>query len=359
MAADLAETRPRYATGAKHIRERRDLAQRQAGRARVSRRDRHRPGQEGRPAQPDPDARRARALAGLVARRQVDRVFLRRVGRIRRWSSALRTARAKAGPTRSKGPASTSSRSGRPTARRSPSSTTARTLYWIDLGTGAVKRIAAEPIYGPIESRLNYAWSPDSKWLAYSLTNRAGFQAIWLYALGSDKSHAVTDGLVEAGEPVFDRSGKYLYFLASTDAGPVKNWFDQSNTDMQATSSVYLVTLAKATANPLLKESDEEGAEEPGRIPRSRRTETRRGFQGQEGQDEDNKDADPRTRRPSKEKPAVVIDLEGIAGRVVALPIEAGHHPGPDGRHRRADLLHPPRGRPCRARDRPGAGSRR
>ena len=46
--------------------------------------------------------------------------------------------------------------------------------------------------------------------------------------------------------------------------GPVKNWFDQSITDMQATRSVYLVTLAKATANPLLKESDEEGADEAG-----------------------------------------------------------------------------------------------
>ena len=109
---------------------------------------------------------------------------------------------------------------------------------------------------------MTYGWSPDSKWLAYTLTNRAGFQTIQLYALGSDQSHPLTDGLVEASEPVFDASGKYLYFLASTDAGPVKNWFDQSNTDMQASSSVYLVTLAKATANPLLKESDEEGSGE-------------------------------------------------------------------------------------------------
>ena len=105
-----------------------------------------------------------------------------------------------------------------------------------------------------------YAWSPDSKWLAYSLTNRAGFQQVWLYSLDNDKSTSVTDGLAEAGEPVFDQGGKYLYFLASTDAGPVNNWFDQSNTDMQATATIYLVTLAKATANPLLKESDEEGA---------------------------------------------------------------------------------------------------
>ena len=68
-----------------------------------------------------------------------------------------------------------------------------RTLSWIDLESGAVKRVAAEPIYGPRRtSRTNYVWSPDSKWLAYSLTNRAGFQQIWLYSLEArqvDKRH--------------------------------------------------------------------------------------------------------------------------------------------------------------------------
>src|SRR5262249_1611440 len=61
----------------------------------------------------------------------------------------------------------------------------ARTLFWIDLATGAVKRIASEPIYSPINT-LRCAWSPDSRWLAYTLTNRAGFQAIWLYAPAAD-----------------------------------------------------------------------------------------------------------------------------------------------------------------------------
>ena len=74
VAADLAETRPRYATGPSTCAAR-HLSQRQACGARVSRRNRHGPGQERRHAQPDPDARGARALAGLVARRQIDRVF--------------------------------------------------------------------------------------------------------------------------------------------------------------------------------------------------------------------------------------------------------------------------------------------
>ena len=202
-----------------------------------------------------------------------------------------------------------------------------RTLCWIDLKSGAIRRIAAEPIYGPGRtSRTNYTWSPDSKWLAYSLTNRAGFQQIRVYSLENDKSTTVTDGLAEAGEPAFDQSGKYLYFLISTDAGPVNNWFDQSNTDMRATATIYLATLARATANPLLKESDEEGIVDPDKKPL------------------DDK-AKEKEKEKEKEKPATVVDLVAIhvPGRCLADRVGAHSesHLGSGG----PNLLHSPANR--------------
>ena len=66
----------------------------------------------------------------------------------------------------------------------------------------------------------------------------------------------MTDGLSDATDPVFDRGGEYLYFLASTDAGPVVNWFDLSNADMEMTRSIYLVTLQKETPSPLARERE-------------------------------------------------------------------------------------------------------
>ena len=168
---------------------------------------------------------------------------------------------------------------------------------------------------------MSFDWSPDSKWLAYTLTNRAGFQTIQLYALGPDQSHALTDGLIEAGEPAFDAGGKYLYFLGSTDAGPVKNWFDQSNTDMGATYSIYLVTLAKSTPNPLLKESDEESATGSDKDKNSKGAKDKTAEEKKRTKTRRKSDAD-------QEKPAVVVDLEGIARRAVALPIESGHIAG-------------------------------
>ena len=132
--------------------QRRHLAQRQAGRARVSRRDRHRPGQEGRPAQPD-RRRPARTSARRSGRPTASRSPISPTPRANTpWSSARRTARARPGPTRSRGPASTSGRSGRPTARRSPSSTTPARSTGSTSATGAVKRIAAEPVYSPIKT---------------------------------------------------------------------------------------------------------------------------------------------------------------------------------------------------------------
>ena len=70
----------------------------------------------------------------------------------------------------------------------------------------------------------------------------------------------VTDGLGDAVEPVFDAGGKYLYFLASTDAGPVNQWFSQAGADMRLKRSLYVAVLRKGVPSPFAKESDEEKA---------------------------------------------------------------------------------------------------
>ena len=148
---------------------------------------------------------------------------------------------------------------------------------------------------------MSLAWSPDSKWIAYTLTNKASFQTLRLYSLDQGKSFPLTDGLAEVAEPVFDASGKYLYFLASTDAGPIKQWFDQSNADVQATHSVFLAVLARSTPNPLIKPTDEE-ADKPTKADKDK--------------DKDKKKDEPK---------ATVIDLDGIESRIVALPIPGGN----------------------------------
>jgi tricorn protease len=172
----------------------------------------------------------------------------------------------------------------------------AMSLFWIDLESGRVKKAATEPQYGPSNlRRLRAAWSPDSKWIAYTLGNRSAYHTVYAYDLAADKSTAITDGLSDAVDPVFDAGGKYLYFLASTDAGPVNQWFAQSNNDMRVQRSIYLVVLKKGVPSPLVRESDEEKA----------------------------KEKEPEKKPDPKAEP-VVIDFEGIDQRILALPVPSG-----------------------------------
>jgi tricorn protease len=178
-------------------------------------------------------------------------------------------------------------------------------LYWIDLNAGNVKKIASEYLYTPRGLKLvRGQWSPDSKWIAYTVNTEAYIERVYLYSLEQDKSFPVTDGLSDATEPVFDTSGKYLYFFASTDAGPVKHWFDQSNFDMQSTRSIYLVVLRDDILSPLAKESDEESRDDE--APSEAEKET--------GEEKD------------KKTESFSVDFAGLEFRILALPIPPGNY---------------------------------
>jgi tricorn protease len=145
------------------------------------------------------------------------------------------------------------------------------------------------------------------------LNTKAYIQAVHAYSTEQDKSFQITDGLSEVSEPVFDESGKYLYFFGSTDAGPVKDWFAMSNADLRVTQSLYLAVLRSNLPNPLAKESDEE-----------------KGVQKEE-----------KPKEPPKTAPEPFsIDFEGIENRILALPLPAGKLSRFIGRTGRSVLLH-------------------
>ena len=188
------------------------------------------------------------------------------------------------------------------------------TLFVIDTDSGDVTKIASEYYYGPASPRPDHSWSPDSRYIAYTLNTRSYMQQVFVYDVEAGSSHPVTDGLSEVGEPVFDRSGDYLYFSASTDAGPVKHWFAMSNADMEASSSVYVAVLRADGESPLAPESDEEAveADEEGAdgegSDEDAEADDDAGDDGDDGDDEDR----------------VEIDFDGLNQRILALPVQTG-----------------------------------
>ena len=181
-----------------------------------------------------------------------------------------------------------------------------RNLYVIDIASSVITKVDSDEVYAPGVFRNMFGnWSSDAKWMSYTKVTEAQFKRVYLYSTEQKKSFAVTDGLSNAEDPKIDKSGKYLYFFASTDAGPVINWFDQSNADNRVTRSIYLLTLQKETLSPFAKENDEEVIK-PDTSSAGKSVEKK-----------------PAT---EKKEDQLRIDWEGIENRIVDLPIAAGNY---------------------------------
>ncbi|MEO8453445.1 MAG: peptidase S41, partial [Gemmatimonadota bacterium] len=168
-----------------------------------------------------------------------------------------------------------------------------QTIYVLDVATGKSRRVGANRIYSPLVG-LSYSWSPDSKWLAYIASEQPLVRAVSMYDVENSRSTPVTDGLSEVDQPVFDKSGRYLYVLASTDAGPALDWFSQSSAGLRRTRGIYAIALSKKAPNPFAPESDEEKVAAAA--------------------------ADSAKKDDTKPAPTV-IDFDRISQRVVAFPI--------------------------------------
>jgi tricorn protease len=188
-----------------------------------------------------------------------------------------------------------------------------RNMYIIDLTTNTIKKVDSDEIYAPGPFRDIFGdWSSDSKWIVYTKLKETNFKVVSLYSLDQQSSFQVTDGLSDVSEPKFDPNGKYLYFFASTDAGPVVNWFDLSSEDMRMTNSIYLVTLRKDIISPLTKESDEE---------------TSKPEKNESDKPVEKNKKDTKTDTLSKAKPEILkIETSGLQDRIISLPIKAGNY---------------------------------
>ena len=173
-----------------------------------------------------------------------------------------------------------------------------RSLHLVDIASGKSTKVASDAVYAPgVYRDLFGGWAPAGDMVSYTVLTPTNFERAYIYSLAEDKSYPVSDGLSNVTSPVFDPKGKYLYMMASTDAGPVVNWFDLSNQDMKTSNSIYLVTLQKATPSPLARENDIEKTEE-------------------KPEDKDKK---------SEEAPKKInIDWEGIENRIISIPVKAG-----------------------------------
>ncbi len=130
-------------------------------------------------------------------------------------------------------------------------------VWVMDVETGKAKIVGNDPWMVP-QRTLNPVWSPDSKWVAYASRLKSMYHAIFVSNADTGETKQVTDGLADAVWPAWDASGKYLWFLASTDFGLRSQWLDMTSYDHNETFGLYLAVLRKGEPSPLLPESDED-----------------------------------------------------------------------------------------------------
>ena len=158
----------------------RHRARRQAGPLRRPRRRLHRPGQERRHPQPDQHPRRPRTQRRLVARRQVDRLHLRRH---RRGRNLHRPAgRLAAEPQQLTTQRRHLHVPSRLVARQpqDPLGRPAASACVLSMSRMAPSPMSIRPSSG---SSATIVWSPDSQWIAFVRPETETMEKIYLYSL--------------------------------------------------------------------------------------------------------------------------------------------------------------------------------
>ncbi|MFC7644605.1 hypothetical protein ACFQX6_30875 [Streptosporangium lutulentum] len=170
-------------------------------------------------------------------------------------------------------------------------------LLLVDVASGEVTELARAngEINGP-------TWSPDSAWLAWSQPEGEHLRRIRLARIADRVVTDVTDGRFMDISPAF--TGDYLAFLSRRGFDPV---YDAHSFDMAFPFGYrpYLVPLAASTPSPFAPSSDGRSTGDSGGS----------GDSGDSGED-----------KKEEGGTALTVDLDGIAARVVQVPVPEGRY---------------------------------
>lgn len=158
----------------------------------------------------------------------------------------------------------------------------------------------------PEQEFYSVNFSPDSRWITYTKPAANDFSVVYVYNLATKQEYPVTEKWYNSSSPVFSTDGKYLIFESDRDFNPIYGRLEWNHVYTRM-GGIYLALLTNDTPSPFLPadeavNSDKE--EESGKVPAK-----------------DAKKKDIKT-----EDKAVEIAPEGIAGRIVKLPLSAGNY---------------------------------
>ncbi|MFW6331064.1 MAG: S41 family peptidase [Gemmatimonadota bacterium] len=184
-------------------------------------------------------------------------------------------------------------------------------------------RITTADVDGTNSGRgtMGPVWSPDSKWLAYAKSFPNMLHRVVVWSVESGEARPITDAMADAASPVWDRDGRHLWFLASTDVALGSGWANTSSMQADPSYGAYVVVLREDDPTPFPIRSDEERVPEEVEEP------------GEAGKPEEGGEAGAGGEASPEDE--VRVDFNRIDRRILALPMPvrayAGMVAGPEG----------------------------
>jgi len=180
----------------------------------------------------------------------------------------------------------------------------AEARIWVIGQDGKNRRMAGDD---PGYAQHDFSWSPDSRWLAYSMEDPNGYRSLFIWDSKSGTSRRVTGELFSEYSPTFSASGELLYFLSnrmfSPQIGTIEfNYVSSRNT------GVFAMLLTADAKNPFAPKNVEGLTEKEGK-------------DSKDGSKDSGK-KDSKKGKGGEEAVTVSIDFEGLAGRVARAPVE-------------------------------------
>jgi tricorn protease len=179
-----------------------------------------------------------------------------------------------------------------------------QTLFVIPAAGGAPRTVD----HSTQSEITEYVWSPDGRYLAYSVALPTDYSVVKLFDTTTGKVTSITGAATNDYTPAWDPEGRYLYFLSDRAANPVLDHRDEENVEIRTTRP-FLVVLQKDGKNPFANTS--------GMPPRPGEADKPRADDKKPGE------ADKKPARPAR---PIRIDFDGLADRYVAFPVPVGNY---------------------------------
>ncbi len=192
--------------------------------------------------------------------------------------------------------------------------TNSRQQLWLVNVKSATHRLVTQitsPATAPTSIFQDVAFSPDSRWLAFSKGLANSLHSLFIYGIHDGDLHQVSHGDFDDRDPVFSHDGKYLYFASARLVNPALSAYGFAASGV-VPDGLYVATLQSVTPSPFAPRT-----QQPASPHKSKQKKGRHKAKPKD-----------KAKRKGKEAPRIKIDFAGLIDRAVQVPVPAANITG-------------------------------